>query len=63
MRNNPGGALNAIQAVLSYFLDKGDRRYYRFVIPTKKPVSHVETEIFDQYKDKYTQDSIVICNR
>jgi carboxyl-terminal processing protease len=24
MRNNPGGALNAIQAVLSYFLDKGD---------------------------------------
>ena len=24
MRNNPGGALNSIQAVLSYFLDKGD---------------------------------------
>jgi len=25
MRNNPGGALSAIQAVLSYFLNKGDR--------------------------------------
>ena len=24
MRNNPGGALNSIQAVLSYFLNKGD---------------------------------------
>ena len=68
----PASESNALKKLMSYtretiftcdFLDKGDRRYYRFVIPTKKPVSHVETEIFDQYKDKYTQDSIVICNR
>ena len=44
------------------FEDKDGRRYYRFVIPTKKPVARVETEIFDEYKDKYLQHSITVHN-
>ena len=44
------------------FEDKDGRRYYRFVIPTKKPLSRVETEIFDEYKDKYLQHSITVHN-
>ncbi len=44
------------------FIDKDDRRYYRFVIPTKKPVDHVETEIFEQFAEKHTVDSIEIHN-
>ena len=68
----PATEENALKKLMSYtrepiftcdFEDKGDRRYYRFVIPTKKPVARVETEIFDEYKDKYLQDSIVIRNR
>ena len=44
------------------FVDKNDRRYYRFVIPTKKPVARVETEIFEQFKGKHVVDSITIHN-
>ncbi len=44
------------------FLDKDDRRYYRFVIPTKKPVSRVETEIFEEFKGKHTLESVQIHN-
>jgi len=63
---------NALLKLMSYtrepiftcdFEDKNDLRYYRFVIPTKKPVSRVETEIFEQFKEKYTLDSIKICNQ
>lgn len=39
MRNNPGGSLYSIQAVLSYFLDKGDLI--------------VSTEYADGYKEEY----------
>lgn len=39
MRNNPGGSLYSIQAVLSYFLNKGDLI--------------VSTEYADGYKDEY----------
>ncbi len=44
------------------FVDKDDRRYYRFVIPTKKAVARVETEIFEQFAGKHTVDSIKIHN-
>ncbi len=44
------------------FLDKDGKRYYRFVIPTKKPVDRVETEIFEQFKGKHTVDTIQIHN-
>ena len=63
---------NALLKLMSYtrepiftcdFEDKNDLRYYRFVIPVKKPVLSVETEIFEQFKDKYTLDSIKICNQ
>jgi hypothetical protein len=67
----PATEPHALKKLMSYtrepiftcdFVDKDDRRYYRFVIPTKKPVSHVETEIFEQYKDKYIQDRVYIKN-
>ena len=45
------------------FEDKDRRRYYRFVIPAKKPVSCVKTEIFEEYKAKYTIESITIHNK
>ncbi len=45
------------------FVDKDDRRYYRFVIPTKKPVACVETEIFEQFAGKHIVDSISVCNK
>lgn len=63
---------NALLKLMSYtrepiftcdFEDKNNLRYYRFVIPVKKPVLSVETEIFEQFKDKYTLDSIKICNQ
>ena len=44
------------------FEDKGDRRYYRFVIPTKKPVARVETEIFERFAGKHEVASIEIRN-
>ena len=44
------------------FLDHGGRRYYRFVIPTKKNVSHVETEIFERFAGKHEVASIEIRN-
>ena len=44
------------------FVDKDDRRYYRFVIPTKKPVASVETEIFEKFAGKHTVESIEIHN-
>ena len=44
------------------FEDKDDRRYYRFVIPTKKPVSRVETEIFEKFAGKHTVASITVKN-
>ena len=45
------------------FLDKNGKRYYRFVIPTKKPVARVETEIFEQYKEKHTVENITVHNK
>ncbi len=44
------------------FVDKDDRRYYRFVIPTKKPVSRVETEIFERFAGKHFVESITVKN-
>ena len=44
------------------FADKDGKRYYRYVIPTEKRVSRVETEIFEQFKDKYVLDSIRVHN-
>ena len=67
----PATEPHALKKLMSYtrepiftcdFEDKGDQRYYRFVIPTKKAVDRVETEIFEQYKDKYIQDRISIKN-
>lgn len=45
------------------FEKKGEKNYYRFVIPTQKEVDHVEPEIFEQYKDKLIIDRIVIHNK
>ena len=44
------------------FEDKGDQRYYRFVIPTHKEVERVETEVFEKFKDNLIVDSIRIQN-
>ena len=44
------------------FLDEGGKRYYRFVIPTKKPVARVETEIFEKFAGKHELKSIEIHN-
>ena len=44
------------------FEDRDGRRYYRFVIPTEKRVSRVETEIFEEFKGKHTLESITIHN-
>ncbi len=43
--------------------DRADMRYYRFVIPTKKPVERVETEILEEYEGKHILDRILICNK
>ena len=42
------------------FEKKGEKTYYRFVIPTQKEVDRVEPEIFEQYKNKLMIDRIVI---
>jgi len=44
------------------FVDKGDGRYYRFVIPTKKPVARVKPEIFGKYEDNVVISSITVKN-
>ncbi len=65
----PATEAHALKKLMSYtrepiftcdFLDKDEKRYYRFVIPTKKPVDRVETEIFEQFKGKHLVDSIKI---
>jgi hexosaminidase len=38
------------------------KRYYRFVIPTKKAVDRVELELFDEYTEKFTLHSLDINN-
>ena len=67
----PATEPHALKKLMSYtrepiftcdFEDKGDQRYYRFVIPTKKPVARVETEIFEKFAGKHTVESIVIKN-
>ena len=45
------------------FVDKGDQRYYRFVIPTHKAVERVETELFEKFKDNLIVDRICIQNK
>ena len=44
------------------FVDQGDGRYYRFVIPTKKPVAYVKPEIFGKYEDHVVVNTITIKN-
>ncbi|MBP3605402.1 MAG: family 20 glycosylhydrolase [Clostridia bacterium] len=44
------------------FVDKGDGRYYRFVIPTKKPVERVKPEILSKYEDNLVISSITVKN-
>ena len=44
------------------FEDKDDGRYYRFVIPTKKPVDHVKPELFSKYEDNVVISSITVKN-
>ena len=44
------------------FLDEDGKRYYRFVIPTNKPVARVETEIFEKFAGKHELKSIEIHN-
>jgi hypothetical protein len=44
------------------FVDQGDGRYYRFVIPTKKPVSYVKPEIFGKYEDHVVIGSVTVKN-
>ena len=45
------------------FVDKNEKRYYRYVIPTKNPVARVETEIFEKFTGKHELDGITICNK
>ena len=44
------------------FVDRDDGRYYRFVIPTKKPVDRVKPEILGKYEDNVVVNSITIKN-
>ena len=44
------------------FVDEDGKRYYRFVIPTKKSVSYVKTEIFEQFAGKHELKNIEIYN-
>ena len=45
------------------FVDQGDGRYYRFVIPTDKEVARVEAELFDEYRDRVLISRIEIHNQ
>ena len=45
------------------FVDEGDTRYYRFVIPTDKAVERVEQELFEAYRDRVSVSHIRICNQ
>lgn len=45
------------------FEEKGNKRYYRFVIPTGKAVERVEPEIFEEYRDHVSISRMEICNR
>ncbi len=44
------------------FADKDDGRYYRFVIPTNKPVERVKPEIFSRFEDNVVISSITVKN-
>ena len=44
------------------FVDRDDGRYYRFLIPTKKPVDHVVPEIFARFEDNVVINAIKIQN-
>ena len=68
----PATEKNALKKLMSYtrepiftcdFVDKGDQRYYRFVIPTHKAVERVETELFEKFKDNLIVDRICIQNK
>lgn len=44
------------------FVDRDDGRYYRFLIPTNKPVDRVVPEIFAHYEDNVVINGIKIQN-
>jgi len=65
LRYNPGGALDSIQAVLSYFLDEGNEIIHtsdkngNYVTTTVTATPYVTAEEFGKYKG---MNAVILCN-